>query len=50
MKGMQASVSTLFTLVGHPLKPETAGNGGLTRGWPRLPSNESSSADSSPQI
>ena len=43
-------VSTLFTTVGLAYRPATAGNGGLSRGWPRRPSSESSSAVSSPQM
>jgi hypothetical protein len=42
--------STLFTFVGRAYTPATAGNGGLFRGSPRLPSSESSSAVSSPQM
>ena len=45
-----AIVSTLFTTVGQPHKPATAGNGGLIRGLPLLPSSDSSKAVSSPQI
>src|SRR6187551_113918 len=45
-----AIVSTLLTTVGHPQSPATAGNGGLMRGLPLLPSSDSSSAVSSPQI
>ena len=44
-----AKVSTLFTTVGQSYKPFTAGNGGLMRGLPLLPSNDSSKAVSSPQ-
>ena len=47
--GMFAYVSTLFINVGFPHKPEFAGNGGFKRGWPRLPSIDSSNAVSSPQ-
>jgi hypothetical protein len=50
MNGTLASVSTLFTTVGAPYRPWVAGNGGLSRGWPRYPSSESSSAVSSPQM
>ena len=46
----EANVSTLFTTVGLPHAPLIAGNGGLIRGLPRLPSNDSMSAVSSPQI
>src|ERR1700761_7100470 len=42
--------STLFTTVGQPYKPAMAGNGGLIRGLPRLPSSDSNKAVSSPQI
>src|SRR6201986_1657365 len=45
-----ASVSTLFTTVGRSHAPLTAGNGGLIRGLPRLPSRLSSRAVSSPHI
>src|ERR1700739_989441 len=45
-----AMVSTLFTTVGQSHKPLIAGNGGLMRGLPRLPSSDSISAVSSPQI
>ena len=50
MCGTQASVSTLFTTVGLPKTPTTAGNGGLRRGKPRFPSIDSISAVSSPQM
>jgi len=50
MCGTEASVSTLFTTVGAPNSPTTAGNGGLRRGQPFLPSTDSSSAVSSPQM
>ena len=43
-------VSTLLTTVGEAYSPATAGNGGFSRGWPRRPSSESSSAVSSPQM
>src|SRR4029077_13426063 len=45
-----ASVSTLFTTVGQSHKPFTAGNGGLILGLPLFPSNDSSSAVSSPHM
>ena len=45
-----AIVSTLFTTVGQPHNPFTAGNGGLIRGLPLLPSSDSNKAVSSPQI
>ena len=48
--GTVATVSTLLISVGAAYSPETAGNGGLERGCPRLPSSDSSSADSSPQM
>ena len=50
MNGTFISVSTLLTIVGLPNRPLTAGNGGLSRGWPRRPSSELSSAVSSPQM
>ncbi len=45
-----ASVSTLLTIVGAPKTPDTAGKGGLMRGWPRLPSRLSMRPVSSPQM
>ena len=48
--GIVAIVSTLLTTVGEPYRPAIAGNGGFVRGWPRLPSSDSSSAVSSPQM
>ena len=42
--------STLFTAVGAAYSPATAGNGGFVRGCPRLPSSDSRSAVSSPQM
>ena len=48
--GTVAIVWTLLISVGEPYKPLTAGKGGLERGCPRLPSRDSSSADSSPQM
>src|SRR6266851_3343180 len=48
ISGTLQSVSTLFTAVGLPYNPTTAGKGGLLRGWARLPSSDSSSAVSSP--
>src|SRR5215208_1058338 len=45
-----AIVSTLFTTVGEAKTPEIAGNGGFERGCPRLPSSDSMSAVSSPQM
>src|SRR5579862_9860519 len=50
MGGTQAMVSTLLITVGQPNNPITAGNGGLRRGKPFLPSRDSKSAVSSPQI
>src|SRR5258708_38321155 len=46
--GTALSVSTLLMIVGQPYSPTTAGKGGLIRGYPRLPSSDSISADSSP--
>ena len=48
--GTLASVSTLLTAVGLPNSPTSTGNGGLLRGSPRLPSIDSKSAVSSPQM
>ena len=42
-------VSTLLIFVGFPQSPATAGNGGLGRGIPRLPSIDAINAVSSPQ-
>ena len=50
MIGAFISVSTLLISVGPWNSPCTAGNGGFSRGLPRLPSSESSSAVSSPQM
>src|SRR5512145_2300928 len=50
MSRTQYTVSTLWIRVGRPNSPTWAGNGGLWRGKPRLPSMLSSIADSSPQI
>src|SRR5579863_3573534 len=51
MIGTTAAIdSTLFTTVGQPYSPAIAGNGGLIRGLPRLPSSDSSKAVSSPQM
>ena len=50
MCGMLESVSTLLTTVGFWNRPWVAGNGGLMRGRPRLPSRDSSRAVSSPQM
>src|SRR6185295_14330060 len=48
--GTAAMLSTLFTTVGIPYTPYTAGKGGLIRGRPRLPSSDSRRAVSSPQM
>ena len=50
MVGATATVSTLVTVVGQPYKPTPAGNGGFSRGFPCLPSSDSISAVSSPQM
>jgi hypothetical protein len=50
MNGTAAKVSVLLMVVGLPYRPKLAGNGGLKRGWPFLPSSDSSSAVSSPQM
>ncbi len=39
--GATATVSTLVTVVGQPNKPISAGNGGLSLGFPCLPSRDS---------
>ncbi|EKD25805.1 MAG: hypothetical protein ACD_79C01497G0001 [uncultured bacterium] len=49
IQGRLASVSTLLIMVGFPNNPDTAGNGGLGRGMPRLPSILCIRAVSSPQ-
>src|ERR1051326_3626122 len=48
--GTVARVSMLLSSVGRPQAPLTAGNGGRDRGCARLPSSDSSSAVSSPQM
>ena len=48
--GTEAKVSVLLIVVGRPNKPKLAGNGGLKRGMPFLPSSDSISAVSSPQM
>ena len=48
--GTAAKVSTLFTTVGAPNRPTTAGNGGFSLGQPFFPSSDSNSAVSSPQM
>jgi hypothetical protein len=50
MYGTLAIVPTLLTTVGQAYRPWVAGKGGRSRGWPRKPSSESSSAVSSPQM
>jgi hypothetical protein len=41
LTGATAIVSTLLTVVGQPNTPMSAGNGGLSRGLPALPSSDS---------
>src|SRR6478736_3678371 len=48
--GTRHSVSTLLITVGRANAPAIAGNGGLLRGQPRLPSSASSNPVSSPQM
>lgn len=48
--GATATVSTFATVEGHPKSPTSAGNGGLSRGFPCFPSSDSIRAVSSPQI
>src|ERR1700681_2361509 len=50
MVGTEAKLWVLLMVVGLPNNPKFAGNGGLNRGLPGLPSSDSSSAVSSPQI
>jgi hypothetical protein len=50
MVGTEAKLWVLLIVVGAPYRPELAGKGGLKRGLPGLPSSESSSAVSSPQM
>ena len=50
MQGTEAIDSTLLITVGLAYRPAMAGNGGRSRGCPRRPSRESSSAVSSPQM
>ena len=50
MVGTEAKLWVLLMVVGAPYRPKFAGNGGLKRGLPGLPSSESSSAVSSPQM
>ena len=48
--GTEANVSVLLIVLGLPYRPKLAGNGGLNRGCPFLPSSDSIRAVSSPQI
>ena len=48
--GTEARVWVLLTVVGRPYSPKLAGNGGLKRGLPGLPSSDSSNPVSSPQM
>lgn len=48
MVGATATVSTLVTVDGQPYRPTFAGKGGLSLGFPCLPSRLSISAVSSP--
>ena len=48
--GTDAKLCVLLIVVGLPYRPKFAGNGGLKRGLPCLPSSDSSSAVSSPQM
>ena len=50
MVGTEAKLCVLLMVVGLPYSPKLAGNGGLNRGLPGLPSSDSSSAVSSPQM
>src|ERR1700761_3924797 len=50
MVGTEAKLWVLLMVVGLPKSPKFAGNGGLKRGLPGLPSRDSSKAVSSPQI
>ena len=50
MSGMFMIVSTLLTTVGASKSPLMAGNGGFSRGQPRLPSSEFRRPVSSPQM
>jgi NADH-quinone oxidoreductase subunit F len=49
-KNLGARVSVLLTVVGRPNAPYWAGNGGLKRGMPFLPSSDSKRPVSSPQM
>ena len=44
LTGATAMVSTLFTVVGQPKRPMSAGNGGFNRGFPCFPSIDSINA------
>src|SRR6185369_9147259 len=48
--GTDAKLCVLLIVVGAPYRPKLAGNGGLIRGLPFLPSSESNIAVSSPQM
>src|SRR6202044_927554 len=50
MVGTEAKLCVLLIVVGLPNKPKLAGNGGLKRGLPGLPSRDSSDPGSSPKI
>src|SRR5580658_9517569 len=50
MVGTEATLWVLLMVVGLPNSPKFAGNGGLKRGLPGLPSSDSSNAVSSPQL
>ena len=50
MCGTWLKVSTLFTVLGMPKAPYWAGKGGFLRGCPFLPSRDSRSPVSSPQM
>src|ERR1700742_3205842 len=50
MVGTEAKLCVLLMVVGLPKSPKFAGNGGLKRGLPGLPSSDSSKAVSSPQM
>src|ERR1700678_459973 len=50
MGGTEAKLWVLLMVVGLPNNPKLAGNGGLKRGLPGLPSSDSKRAVSSPQM
>ena len=50
MLGTTATVSSLVTVVGHPYRPEFAGNGGFNLGYPGFPSKLSIRPVSSPHM